>query len=99
MRLEFEDEELRALAYDLNCVTKRWSPQVTRSYRKRIQQLSSASTEQDIRALKALRLEKLKSNRSGTWSIRIDQKYRLILRFMTVDSQRTAVMIDGLDYH
>lgn len=64
MRLEFEDEELRILAYDETYVTKHWSAQVTRAYRKRIQQLSSATNEQDIRALKALRLEKLRGRSS-----------------------------------
>lgn len=99
MRLEFEDVELERLAYDVGASTKRWPPDVTRAYRRRIQQIAAANDDRDLRAVKSLHLEKLRGDRAGTHSIRINQKYRLIVRFTTTPTGRTTVIVDGLDYH
>ncbi|MCC3278413.1 type II toxin-antitoxin system RelE/ParE family toxin [Arthrobacter sp. zg-Y40] len=99
MQVDYEDEDLRSLAYIPDHRTSRWAPNVTKAYRRRIQQLHAAANDQDLRALKSLHLEKLKGDRDGTWSIRIDQKYRLILRFETNDGGRAAVVIEAVDYH
>lgn len=99
MLLEYEDKNLELLAYDPTHKTSKWSPNVTKAYRRRIQQLHAAVDEQDLRTLRSLHLEKLKGNRAGTWSIRIDMQYRLILRFHTRDGGRIAVIIEAVDYH
>lgn len=99
MRLEYEDEELRCLAYDPRYRTSRWAPDVTRAYRRRLQQLQAAPTDQALRSLKSLHLEKLKGGRAGAWSIRIDTKCRLILRFQTAEDGRIAAVIEAIDYH
>lgn len=99
MRLEYEDEELRCLAYDPHHRTSRWAPSVTTAYRRRIQQLQAAPTDQVLRSLKSLHLEKMKGDRAGTWSIRIDMKYRLILRFQTAEDGRIAIVIEAVTYH
>lgn len=99
MRVEYEEEDLRGLAYDPCHRTSRWAPNVTKAYRRRIQQLHAAVTEQDLRALKSLHLEKLKGDRAGTWSIRIDMQYRLILRFETAADGRIAIVVEAVDYH
>lgn len=99
MRLEFEDEDLRLLAKDSTHVTKRWAPRVTQDYRRRIQQLRAATSEQDLRALKALHLHKLMGDLQGLWAINIDKKYRLILQFRTDEAGRVTIIIDGRDYH
>lgn len=100
MELEFEDDELEALAYRASASTKRWPASVTEAYRRRIQQLSSATSEQDLRALKSLHLEELHGSRwPGCHSIRINNEYRLVIRFRTGPHGRVTVSIDGLDYH
>lgn len=99
MRLEFEDEELRSLAFESGSHTKRWSQDVTRAYRRVINLVSNATSEQDLRHFKGLRLEKLKGKRAGTSSVRINDKYRLILRFRTRSDGRVAVIIEAVDYH
>lgn len=99
MRVMFEDKELELLAYEQSRHTSKWSSTVTRAYRRRIQQLEAAVNDQDLRALKSLRLEKLKGSRAGTWSIRIDAQYRLILRFETRSNARSVIVIEALDYH
>ncbi|APT90799.1 plasmid maintenance system killer protein [Corynebacterium sphenisci DSM 44792] len=99
MRIVFEDEERRRLATQPGTRTRRWPDEVTRRYRRRIQQIGAARDERDLRAIRALNLEKLKGDRAGQCSIRINRKYRLILRFDTRDDGRVAIIIDGLDYH
>lgn len=99
MRLEFEDEGLERLAYETSHRTKRWPADVTKAYRRRIQQLTAALDERDLYNLKSLHLEQLKGGRAGTSSIRIDKKYRLIVRFYTDAEGRVVVIVDGLDYH
>lgn len=99
MRLEFEDEELEHLAFEPEWRTKRWSQDVTRAYRRVINLISSAPSEQDLRQFKGLRLEKLKGKRTGTSSIRINDQYRLVIRFETDGEGRIAVVIEALNYH
>ncbi|WP_029210890.1 MULTISPECIES: type II toxin-antitoxin system RelE/ParE family toxin [Arsenicicoccus] len=100
MRLEFEDDELRRLAAGEIQDVKRWPPAVTKMFHRRIQFLAGAADDRDLRAMKSLHLEQLKGNRwRGHSSIRLDQQYRLILRFYTDSQGRVTVIVDGLDYH
>lgn len=99
MRIKYRDNELRLLAEDPEFVSKRWSREVVRAYRKKIAILSSANDERDLRALKSLRLEQLKGDRAGTSSIRINKKLRLILKFETDESGRLVIVIEMVDYH
>lgn len=99
MRLIFEDDELRRLAFEESYRTKRWPAEVTLAYRRRIQQIVAAVDERDLRRLKSLRLEQLKGSRQGTSAIRINDKYRLVVRFESDEAGRVTVIIDGLDYH
>lgn len=98
MRVLFDDELLRRAADETDFHPPRWSPQLLRLYRRRIQFLRSATDERDIRALASLHLEKLRDGRAGTWSIRLDQQFRLILAFRT-DGDRRIVVIEVVDYH
>lgn len=99
MQVEYEDEELDLLAHVATHYTARWSPNVTKAYRRRIQQLEAATDEQDLRALKSLHFEKLRGDRDGTYSIRIDMQYRIILRFDIAAGEKLAVVIEAVDYH
>ena len=58
-----------------------------------------SSCDRDLRALKGLRLEKLRGFTDGRHSVRINAQYRLIIRFDTVDDKRIVIAIDALDYH
>jgi proteic killer suppression protein len=99
VRFEFEDEELEHLAFEPDFRIRRWSQDVTHAYRRVINLISSASSEHDLRQFKGLRLEKLKGKRAGTSSVRINDQYRLVLRFQTDDDGRLAVIIEAVDYH
>jgi len=99
MQLEFEDDDLEHLAYASEFHTTRWSPEVTKAYRKVVFLIKNATDERDIRNFKGLRLEKLKGTRAGTSSVRINDQYRLILRFETHADNKVAVIIEAVDYH
>lgn len=99
MLIEYEDEELRKLAEDAGYSTKRFDPILVASYRKKIGLIKAAVDERDLRAYKALRLEKLLGDRKGQNSIRLNQQYRLILKFKTGNPERVTVVIEIVDYH
>jgi toxin HigB-1 len=97
--LEFEDDDLRRLAYEATYYTRRWSADVTKAYRRVIQVIHDAPDERDLYEMKGLRLEQLKGQRKGSSSVRINSQYRLILRFKTRPDGRVAIIIEAVDYH
>ncbi|NJJ04432.1 type II toxin-antitoxin system RelE/ParE family toxin [Corynebacterium coyleae] len=99
VRIRFEDKILKRLAEDSSFQPKRWSSELVRAYRRKIQVLANASDERDLRALKSLRLEQLRGNRVGTSSIRLNKQFRLVIRFETDEDRRIVVVIEMVDYH
>lgn len=94
MQVDYEDEDLELLAYVSTHVTLRWSPSVTKAFRRRIQQLKalvSDVSEQNLCGLKALHVEKLSDGSKGLYSIRIQLQYRLIFRFDPDDDKRLVI--------
>lgn len=99
MRMEFEDDNLRRLAYEPTFCPKGWSKDLVKAYRRVIYLISNAVDDRDLRSMKGLRLEQLKGNRAGTSSVRINSQYRLILKFETADDGRLAIVVEAVDYH
>lgn len=99
MRIEYDDEDLRRLAEDADFRPKEWGRDVVVAYRRKIQVLDSARDERDLRAMRSLNLEKLKGDRAGQHSIRLNDQFRLILKFHTDADGRVVVVIELIDYH
>ena len=99
VRILFEDDELRRVAEDASYTPKQWGPNVAKAYRKKIQILTHAVDERDLRALRSLHLEQLKGDRAGTSSIRLSKQFRLILKFATDNDGRVVIVIEMVDYH
>jgi toxin HigB-1 len=99
VRIEFVDEELRRLYVDPEFVISRFSPELVRAYRKKVGFLVQANSELDLRAYRALRYEKLRGDRAGQHSIRINQQWRLILRVETDEDGQMLIIIELVDYH
>lgn len=99
MRILFEDDELRRVAEDASYTPKQWGPNIAKAYRKKIQILTHAVDERDLRALRSLHLEQLKGDRAGTSSIRLSKQFRLILKFATDNDGRVVIVIEMVDYH
>lgn len=72
--------------------------QVVATYKKRIRQLILAPDFETIRQIRSLNLEKLKGDRQGQWSIRVDLQYRICFR--KINQQQIEIeIIELTDYH
>lgn len=99
MKIEYGDEELRRLAEEPDFRPKQWGRDLVVAYRKKIQVLDGALDERDLRAMRSLNLEKLKGDRAGQYSVRLNDQFRLILTFHTEDDGRVVVVLELVDYH
>lgn len=99
MRLRFATDELRRLFEDPAYVSPRLGRDVIRSYRKKVGFLVAAASELDLRNYRALHFEKLRGDREGQHSIRLNDQWRLILRLETDGEGRVLIVIEIVDYH
>jgi len=72
---------------------------VVKAYRKRMQQIRAAPDERVFYALKSLHFEKLKGKRDQQHSMRINDRWRLILEFEGKAPDKVVVVVDIEDYH
>jgi proteic killer suppression protein len=98
LRVQYDDAELRRLAEESKYAPREWDATVIKSYRKKLQLIAAAVDERDLYAMKGLRLEQLKGDRLGQSSMRLNDKFRLILTFKT-EGDRVAVLLEVVDYH
>lgn len=99
MELEFDSDELLKLYSDPAHHAPRVGAGLRKQYVKRVALIASATDERDIRNIKGNRLEKLKGDRAGQSSIRLNDQYRLIVVFEEVGSRRVARILEIVDYH
>ena len=62
---------------------------------RKLRMLNAATRLEDLRALPGNRLEKLKKDRIGQWSIRVSGQWRLCFRWAGSD----AYDVELVDYH
>ncbi len=98
MDVEFEEEALRRLAFD-PAEAGGFDVAVVKAYRKRIQFIRAAVDERAFYAMKSLHYEKLKGNREGQHSMRLNDQWRLILRFAMNTHGKRVVILSITDYH
>jgi len=94
--VRFADAELERIA---NGEGKVVSDAVTKAFRKRIQLIKAAPDERDFYALKSLHYEKLQGDRDHQHSMRLNEKYRLILEYEGTGTDKTVVIVGVEDYH
>lgn len=99
MRLVFANDDLCRLYTDANYRPRGLGPDLINACRKKLQLLAAATSEQELRQFKSLRLEKLTGDRAGQHSIRLNDKWRLILQFRTDFDGRAVIVIEIVDYH
>ena len=93
MKLVYDDDDLRRLAKDSSFHLKKFDQQVERGYRKAIGLLEEASSQQELRNFKALRLEKVDHDFPGCHSVRTSGKWRLIIEFRELDDNEIIAVI------
>lgn len=62
---------------------------------RKLEQLDLALTVEDMRSPPGNRLEALKGSRSGQWSVRVNDQWRVCFRFKDGD----AFDVEIVDYH
>lgn len=99
MHIRYQDPALERLATDPG-FTGRFDVGVVKAFRKRIQAIMAARDERDFYEQKSLHYEKLKGDREGQHSMRLNRQWRLILRMETdPKTGKLVVIISISDYH
>lgn len=75
--------------------SRRLPPEILSRAAMRLTQLNAATSIGDLRLPRSNRLEALKGDRAGQWSIRISGQWRLCFRFDDGD----AFDVEIVDYH
>lgn len=75
--------------------TRRFPPDILKRAIKRLTQLDAATLLDDLRMPPSNCLEALTGDRSGKWSIRINDQWRLCFRFKNSE----AYEVEIVDYH
>jgi proteic killer suppression protein len=88
----FADEETEAVY--LTGTSRKWG-NIARIAARRLQAVDFASAIEDLLKPPGHRLEKLKGDRKGWWSIRINDQYRVIFRWDGKDASDVGIV----DYH
>ena|SRR3990167_7716072 len=98
MEVEFDDDDLDQLETHAQ-FTAGYSQEVVRAFRKRMQQIRAFRDERDFLAVRSLNFEKLKGNREGQYSIRLNLQWRLILEIRGGHPCKVIGIIEIVDYH
>ena len=68
---------------------------IERAALRKLEQLDLAQIVEDMRSPPGNRLEALKGDRAGQWSVRINDQWRVCFRF----ENDTALDVEIVDYH
>jgi toxin HigB-1 len=74
-------------------------PGVVKAFRMRMQFIRAAANENDLRGMKSYRFEKLKGDRQGQYSIRLNNQFRLIFEIEKTEGGNRVAICDITDYH
>ena len=75
--------------------SRRFPPEIRRRAAMRLTQIEAATRIEDLRLPPSNRLEALKGDRKGQWSIRINDQWRVCFRFVKGDAYDVRIV----DYH
>jgi proteic killer suppression protein len=98
MKVEFEKEYLRELYYKGKATDKkhRFQPQVVTGYLKCVKALDDSDSIEKLFQYNALRYEKLKGDKKGLSSLRINNQYRLEFREVISSNDVLGIIICSL---
>lgn len=74
---------------------KKWSPDLQKVALRKLRMLDAATVVADLRIPPGNRLERLKGDRAGQYSIRINDQWRICFRWSSGDAHDVEIV----DYH
>lgn len=98
MRFKFVDRKLESL-YTTGAGAGRFGGQVVDAFLRVMARIDAIESEAELYQFKGLRYEKLKGDRVGERSVRINRQWRLILRPSTDNDGNFLWIIEIIDYH
>lgn len=98
MKVVFADDTL-ALIETNQAARTRLSVALIKSARRKLTLLRAAPDERSLRNWKSLHYEKLKGDREGQRSIRLNDQFRLVFSLDDVTSPPTIIVVCIEDYH
>jgi proteic killer suppression protein len=93
MILHFKDSETERLFQGQ--VSRKLPADIQRTALRKLQYLHAAASLEDLRRVPGHRLEKLKGDREGQWSIRINDQWRICFEW----EEGNAREVEIADYH
>jgi proteic killer suppression protein len=99
MEIKFDKEYLREL-YEIGTATDkkhRFQPNIVERYQARIRTLERASKTEDLYTLRSLRYEKLKGDKAGLESIRVNNQYRIEFKTTEVVSETVVTVCNIIE--
>jgi len=98
MEIEFADSDLALIETDDAAKTK-LPIAVIKSARRKLTLLRSAPDDRSLKNWKSLHYEKLKGDREGLRSIRVNEKYRIVFLLVSETEPQKATILSVEDYH
>jgi toxin HigB-1 len=98
VEVRFENTDLDRLEADPN-FNAGLEPGVVKAFRLRMQMIRAAEDERTFYALKSPHFEKLKGDRSHQHSMRMNNRWRLIVELEGEAPNNVVVVVEAVDYH
>lgn len=98
VRFRFSNKKLEAL-YTAEKDAHKFDRAVVDAFFDVMAMIEAAKDERDLYGLKSLHFEKLKGDRKGQHSLRLNQQWRLIVLIESDDQGNVIVVVDLVDYH
>jgi proteic killer suppression protein len=96
MRFVFATAELVALYVHGH---RQVHPALLKALRRVVDVIAAAPDERTLHGLRGLRLEKLRGNRTGQYSVRLNDQYRLIVEIERDGEGSYLTIVEMVDYH
>ena len=98
MEVSFGESSLDRLEVDTH-FDAGFSRAIVKAFRKRMQMIRAAEDERAFYAMKSLHFEKLKGDRKGQYSMRLNDQWRLVIELRKEAEGATAHVLGIEDYH
>jgi proteic killer suppression protein len=98
MEIIFRNPDLDELETNPN-FTAGYGKEIDKAYRKRIWAIRAATDERDLRAIRGNRFEKLQGARAHQYSLRLNEKMRLIVEIEPATPKNKIIVVEIEDYH